>query len=256
MAFGQKSGSLAKLLGVRSGKIQALDHVSLTMARAEIVGLVGESGSGKSTLGRCLIGLYKPQDGEILVEGADARGRTKGFDRRMQMVFQNPDSSLNPRHRVGQIIARPLRLLGRSRAEAQVRVQELFKLVRLPAEYGDRYPHQLSGGEKQRIGIARALAMEPDVLICDEVTSALDVSVQATILDLIRDLRDRLKVSILFISHDLAVISQICDRVVVMKGGRVVEEGKTSNLLQNPRETYTRELLCSVPPFISGRTAH
>ena len=134
-----------------------------------------------------------------------------------------------------------------------MRVQELLTLVRLPGAYAERYPHQLSGGEKQRIGIARALALEPEVLICDEVTSALDVSVQATILDLIRDLRERLEVSILFISHDLAVISQICDRIVVMKSGRIVEQGEAGQIIENPRETYTRELLASVPPFISGR---
>jgi peptide/nickel transport system ATP-binding protein len=168
------------------------------------------------------------------------------------MVFQNPDSSLNPRHRIGQIITRPLRLIGESRLEAKRRAEALLALVRLPAEYAGRYPHQLSGGEKQRVGIARALAVDPEVLICDEVTSALDVSVQASILDLIRDLRDRLKVAILFISHDLAVVSQISDRIVVMRGGKIVEQGDTRRVIARPGHEYTRELLASVPPFTSG----
>jgi peptide/nickel transport system ATP-binding protein len=238
--------------GSSTSGVRALDDVSLSLRRGEIVGLVGESGSGKSTLGRCLIGIYAPQAGQIRVDG-QSRGRLgSAIDHRIQMVFQNPDSSLNPRHRIGQIISRPLRLIGLSQRVTKERVAELLTLVKLPTAYVDRYPHQLSGGEKQRIGIARALAVDPEVLICDEVTSALDVSVQATILDLIRDLRDRLKVAILFISHDLAVISQISDRIVVMKSGRVVEEGVASRIVQCPRKPYTQELLASVPPFISG----
>lgn len=238
--------------GSSTSSVRALDDVSLSLRRGEIVGLVGESGSGKSTLGRCLIGIYVPQAGQISVDGRSCGRLGSTTDHRIQMVFQNPDSSLNPRHRIGQIISRPLRLVGLTAREAKERVAELLTLVKLPAAYVDRYPHQLSGGEKQRIGIARALAVDPEVLICDEVTSALDVSVQATILDLIRDLRDRLKVAILFISHDLAVISQISDRIVVMKSGRIVEEGTASRIIHSPREPYTQELLASVPPFISG----
>jgi peptide/nickel transport system ATP-binding protein len=248
LTFGGGAGWLSS----STSGVRALDDVSLSLRRGEIVGLVGESGSGKSTLGRCLIGIYAPQVGQISIDG-QSRGRAGGnADHRIQMVFQNPDSSLNPRHRIGPIIGRPLRLIGLSQREANERVAELLTLVSLPTVYVDRYPHQLSGGEKQRIGIARALAVDPEVLICDEVTSALDVSVQATILDLVRDLRDRLKVAILFISHDLAVISQISDRIVVMKSGRIVEEGTASRIIHSPREPYTQELLASVPPFISG----
>jgi ABC-type glutathione transport system ATPase component len=238
-------GGGAGWLGSSTSDVRALDDVSLSLWRGEIVGLVGESGSGKSTLGRCLIGIYAPQVGQISVD-SQSHGRPGGnVDHRIQMVFQNPDSSLNPRHRIGQIVGRPLRLIGLSQREAKERVAELLTLVKLPTAYVDRYPHQLSGGEKQRIGIARALAVDPEVLICDEVTSALDVSVQATILDLIRDLRDRLKVAILFISHDLAVISQISDRIVVMKSGRIIEEGTASRIIQSPREPYTQD--CSLP---------
>jgi peptide/nickel transport system ATP-binding protein len=251
LTFGRTASSrLARFFGSRARGVLALNDVSLTLRQAEIVGLVGESGSGKSTLGRCLVGIYKPQDGEIRVYG---RTDSVQADHRIQMVFQNPDSSLNPRHKIGKIIGRPLRLAGRSKQAALVRVKELLALVRLPVGYVDRYPHQLSGGEKQRVGIARALALDPEVLICDEITSALDVSIQASILDLVRDLRDRLKVSILFVSHDLAVISQISDRIIVMKDGSIVEEGETAQVIARPRETYTQELLASVPPFISGK---
>lgn len=251
LSFGGRPGLISRLLGAEGNAVQALANVSLSLRKAEIVGLVGESGSGKSTLGRCLVGIYAPQSGEIRVDGGAVGPRTDRSDRRIQMVFQNPDSSLNPRHRISLILGRPLRLVGKSKREADQRVKELLALVRLPETYVDRYPHQLSGGEKQRIGIARALALEPEILICDEVTSALDVSVQASILDLIKDLRDRLQVAILFVSHDLAVISQISDRVVVMRGGRVVEEGAVGQVIAAPREAYTQELLGSVPPFIS-----
>lgn len=251
LSFGGRPGLISRLLGTEGNAVQALANVSLSLRKAEIVGLVGESGSGKSTLGRCLVGIYAPQSGEIRLDGRATNPRADRSDRRIQMVFQNPDSSLNPRHRIGEILGRPLRLVGKSKREADQRVKELLALVRLPETYVSRYPHQLSGGEKQRIGIARALALEPEILICDEVTSALDVSVQASILDLIKDLRDRLNVAILFVSHDLAVISQISDRVVVMRGGRIVEEGSVGQVIAAPREAYTRELLASVPPFIS-----
>ena len=251
LSFGGRPGLISRLLGSERNAVQALANVSLSLRKAEIVGLVGESGSGKSTLGRCLVGIYAPQSGEIRLDGRATNPRADRSDRRIQMVFQNPDSSLNPRHRIGEILGRPLRLVGKSKREADQRVKELLALVRLPETYVSRYPHQLSGGEKQRIGIARALALEPEILICDEVTSALDVSVQASILDLIKDLRDRLNVAILFVSHDLAVISQISDRVAVMRGGRIVEEGSVGQVIAAPREAYTRELLASVPPFIS-----
>ncbi|ALM84080.1 ABC transporter ATP-binding protein [Bordetella sp. N] len=251
-------GGWARLLRLpqRAG-VHALAGVTLALRPREIVGLVGESGSGKSTLGRVLVGLQPPDAGEVRLSGHDvyvaeaALART--LRRRSQMVFQNPDSSLNPRHRVGDVLRRPLQLMGLDAAAQQRRMGELLELVRLPASYASRYPHQLSGGEKQRIGIARTLALDPSVLVCDEATSALDVSVQAAILTLLKDLRDRLGVAMLFISHDLAVVSQIADRVVVMRQGAIVEQGPAAKVLSAPSHEYTRLLLDSVPPFVSGR---
>ncbi len=252
-------GGLARVLRLPEPPgVAALSGVSLALHPGEVVGLVGESGSGKSTLGRCLIGLQAPDTGQVELEGHDiyaARGATaRQLRRRSQMVFQNPDSSLNPRHRIGEVLRRPLQLLGMPRTRQQARIDELLDLVRLPRHYVDRYPHQLSGGEKQRVGIARTLALEPSVLVCDEATSALDVSVQAAILELLQDLRDRLGVAMLFISHDLAVVSQIADRVVVMRHGVIVEQGQTGALMRHPQHEYTRQLLASVPPFVAQRS--
>jgi len=251
-------GGWARLLRLpRAEGVAALAGVSLELRPREVVGLVGESGSGKSTLGRCLVGLQAPDAGTVELSDHDVYRASPEVARRLrrqsQMVFQNPDSSLNPRQRVGEVLRRPLQLMGLDRRQQDRRMDELLDLVRLPAAYAERYPHQLSGGEKQRVGIARTLALEPSVLVCDEATSALDVSVQASILELLKDLRDRLGVAMLFISHDLAVVSQISDRVVVMRHGAIVEQGRTDQVLSAPAHEYTRLLLDSVPAFVARR---
>jgi peptide/nickel transport system ATP-binding protein len=236
----------------RKGReVQAADAVSFDIRRGETLGLVGESGSGKSTVGRCVLRLIEPDGGLIEIGdlnfSALSQRELRPQRRRIQMVFQDPFASLNPRRTVGRIIAEGPVTQGEDSEKAFDRARQLLELVGLPAQAIERYPHEFSGGQRQRIGIARALAMQPDVLVADEAVSALDVSVQAEILKLIRDIQDEFGLAILFITHDLRVTAQICDRVAVMQKGRIVEMAETAELFADPQHAYTRQLLAAVP---------
>jgi peptide/nickel transport system ATP-binding protein len=231
--------------------VSAVIDASLDIRRGETLGLVGESGSGKSTLARCVVNLVHADTGTIRFHGTDLRplGRAAWapFRKRIQMVFQDPFASLNPRRRVGDIIAEGPVANGTSRTVARARAAELLRIVQLDPSAAERFPHEFSGGQRQRIGIARALAMDPELLIADEPVSALDVSVQAEILALLEDLRTRLGLTMLFITHDLRVAAQVCDRVAVMQRGQIVEHGPTQTVFTSPTHPYTRALLDSVP---------
>jgi peptide/nickel transport system ATP-binding protein len=231
--------------------VAAAADVSLEVRRGQTLGVVGESGSGKSTLARCIVRLVDPSAGEILIDGEDIAARPsrglREFRRRVQIVFQDPYRSLNPRRRVGEaVIEGPLNF-GVPRAEALARARRLFELVRLDPNSLDRYPHEFSGGQRQRVSIARALAMEPELLVADEPVSALDVSVQAQVLALLAEIRERLRLAMLFITHDLRVAAQVCDTVAVMSQGRVVEYGPAREVFGNPRHEYTRQLFAAAP---------
>jgi oligopeptide transport system ATP-binding protein len=240
-------------------ELRAVEGVDLRIERAEVLGLVGESGCGKSTLGRLLIRLIEPSAGEVRFEGEDLATATgaklRSLRRRMQMVFQDPFGSLNPRMRVGEIVAEPLRLAGVGRAERAARAVELLQQVGLAPEHAARFPHQFSGGQRQRIGIARALALDPALVVCDEPVSALDVSVQAQVVNLLRDLQRARGLSYLFVSHDLRVVRHVSDRVAVMYLGRIVESGPTRALYAAPLHPYTRALLEAAPVARPGARA-
>lgn len=247
-----KVDALCKRYLGRGGRTtQALDQVSFLVNQGETVGVVGESGSGKSTLGKAVVGLLQPDSGSIRFEEQEIVGKTRkqlGIVRReIQMIFQDPYASLNPRHRVDEIIASGPITSGVDRDEAYARAEELLRVVGMDKSCMRRFPHQFSGGQRQRISIARALAMQPKLLIADEPVSALDVSVQAQVLALLREIRAEFGLSMLFITHDLRVASGLCDRIIVMQSGKIVEVGTAGSICGSPQETYTRKLIAAIP---------
>ena len=239
------------LLGGTARLVHAVKGVSLRLRRGETLGVVGESGSGKSTIARLIVRIVAADSGSVQLGDVDvlslSASRFRPYRKRIQMVFQDPYGSLNPRHKVGRLIAEGMIVHGTETPAAYTRAAELLELVGLDAGVAERFPHEFSGGQRQRIGIARALALDPEILVADEPVSALDVSVQAQVLDLLATIRDRLGLTMLFITHDLRVAAQICDRIAVMHQGELVEYGDTADLFADPRHAYTRELLSAVP---------
>jgi oligopeptide transport system ATP-binding protein len=234
------------------GHVKAVDGVSFRLAKGETLGLVGESGCGKTTVGRTLLRLIPATSGRVVYKGESVfdqpAAEMRRLRREMQIIFQDPAGSLNPRMRVASIVGEPLEVHGLARGEElRERVENLLVRCGLWKSAADRYPHEFSGGQRQRIGIARALALEPKLIVCDEPTSALDVSIQSQILNLLKDLQDEFGLSYLFISHDMAVIHHICDRIAVMYDGRIVEEGDREEIIERPKHPYTQALLSAVP---------
>jgi oligopeptide transport system ATP-binding protein len=233
-------------------QVRAVDGISFSILRGESLGLVGESGSGKSTACRAILQLVKPTSGSVSFEGREIAGlsrrQMRPLRREMQMIFQDPYASLNPRKRVGQIVGDPLRRQGvASGSELQRRVHALLERVGLSSEHYNRFPHEFSGGQRQRIGIARALALKPKLVICDEPVSALDVSIQAQIVNLLDDLQDEFGLTYLFVAHDIGIVRHISDRIAVMNQGRIVEQGTADQVCEHPTDPYTKKLLAAVP---------
>jgi oligopeptide transport system ATP-binding protein len=233
-------------------QVRAVDGISFTVERGKTLGLVGESGSGKSTACRAVLQLIKPTSGSIKFEGREIAGlgarQMRPLRREMQMIFQDPYASLNPRKRVGQIVGDPLKRQGvASGSELRKQVQELLERVGLSSEHYNRFPHEFSGGQRQRIGIARALSLKPKLVICDEPVSALDVSIQAQIVNLLDDLQDEFGLAYLFVAHDIGVVRHISDRIAVMNEGKIVEQGSADEVCEQPQDDYTKKLLAAVP---------
>jgi len=245
--------NLSKTFHTNMGDVQAVSDVSFNLQKGSIVGLVGESGSGKTTLGRCILRLIEPSSGSVNLEGNNllelSNKKLREIRKRMQIIFQDPFSSLNPRMRIKDIIAEGIKVHDKLSSENErfIRVAELMEEVGLQSDQMSRYPHEFSGGQRQRVGIARALAVNPEFIVADESVSALDVSVQAQILNLMLSLRDKHNLTILFIAHDLSVVEYLCDQIVVLYLGKVVESGNTIDVYSNPQHPYTRALMSAVP---------
>ena len=247
--------NLKKYFRTPAGSLQAVDDVSFTINKGETLGIVGESGCGKSTLGRTILRLHEPTSGQILFHGEDitrySAGKLKALRSKMQIIFQDPYSSLNPRATVSQAIAEPLLIQGvlsrRDKAAIEKRVDEMMDLVGLAKRFKNSYPHELDGGRRQRIGIARALALNPEFIVCDEPVSALDVSIQAQILNLMQDLQEQLGLTYMFITHDLSVVKHLSESIIVMYLGQVVEQAPPQELFDNPVHPYTKALLSAIP---------
>ena len=258
MYFPVTKGLLRKTVA----NVKAVDDVSFSVKKGETLGLVGESGCGKTTVARCILRLYRPTAGEVIFEGQDIsawpKNRIRPLRQKMQLIFQDPYSSLDPRQSAGNIVGEPLTIhkLTKNSDEYQHRLVELFKMVALDPSMADRVPHEFSGGQRQRIGIARALASNPSFIVCDEPISALDVSIQAQIINLLQELQERLGLTYLFVAHDLSVVRHISDRVAVMYLGRIVEITDWKTLYENPLHPYTKALLSAVPipdPFVEEK---
>ncbi len=238
-------------MGAGSGVVKAVDDVSFDIQPGEVLGLVGESGSGKSTTGRLILRLLEPTAGRVTYDGKAVFGLPKNqmreLRKQMQIVFQDPYGAFNPRLTVGAIIGEALELRGVPSSDRASTVRHFLEMVQMPTTVANRYPHEFSGGQRQRIGIARALAVEPKFIVADEPVSALDVSTQAEIVNLLLDLQQRLSLTMLFISHDLSVVKVLCDRVAVMQNGKLVEVGDSKQIFEAPQQEYTRELLAAVP---------
>lgn len=241
----------ARFFGKGKGSVKAVDQISFTLGKGEVLALVGESGCGKSTVGRSIAGLVKITNGEVFLNDTRidnlSTAAFRAHRKRIQMVFQDPLASLNPRMKIGAILSEPLRnfSLASGRDRIEERVSSLLKVVGLPSDSTDRFPHEFSGGQRQRISIARALAVDPEIIICDEAVSALDVSVKAQIINLLEDLKEKFGLALIFISHDLAVVNHLADRVAVMYLGRIVEIGTREQIFNDPKHPYTKALLLS-----------